>query len=191
MALPFLSTFLTPSTESKLCVIALEADAHTWYPYRFSAGLSKNEPWLNGAVERIEREIQQLEVYNIPRDRIMIGGFSQGACVAAKYVMTYPAKYWGIFILSGALPGLFSHVINSFSGLEQFEGVDLKGARIFVACGDSDMLVNAQAAEWTAWVLSRMGAKVEKRIYEGLMHSVCDDEKAVLKSWVSEMITMG
>jgi phospholipase/carboxylesterase len=55
---------------------------------------------------RIEREIVELEGHGIPRNRIMIAGFSQGGCLAARFVLTYPAEYWGVFILSGALPGL-------------------------------------------------------------------------------------
>jgi len=129
----FVSTLLTPTTESKLCIITPAADDRSWYPAPFSADWSKNEPYLNAAVERVEREVQQLEALGISRDKIMIGGFSQGACVAAKYIMTYPGKYWGIFILSGALPGMVSSVVNSFSGVE---GVDLRGTKVLVGCGD-------------------------------------------------------
>ena len=180
----FASTLLTPTTESKLCIIAPAADDRSWYPERFSADWSKNEPYLNAAIERVEREVQQLEASGISREKIMIGGFSQGACVTAKYIVTYPGKYWGIFILSGALPGMFSYVVNSLSGLED---VDLRGTRVLVGCGDSDPLVKAKAAEWTADIISKTGAVVEKRIYPGLRHSINDDEKLVLKGWVAEM----
>ena len=184
IALPFVSTLLTPTTESKLCIIAPAADDRSWYPARFSADWSKNEPYLNAAIERVEREVQQLEASGISRDKIMIGGFSQGACVTAKYIMTYPGKYWGIFILSGALPGMFSYVVNSLSGIEE---VDLRGTRVLVGCGDSDPLVMTRAAEWTADIISKTGAVVDKRIYPGLMHSINEDEKNVLKGWVAEM----
>jgi predicted esterase len=118
----------------------------------------------------------------------MIGGFSQGACLTAKYIMTYPAQYWGIFILSGALPGLVEYVINSVTlGVEQFPGVDLRGTRVLVGCGDSDPLIKAQWAELTAAVISKTGALVDKRIYRGLGHSICDDEKGVLRSWAEEI----
>jgi phospholipase/carboxylesterase len=180
----FASTLLTPTTESKLCIVAPAADDRSWYPERFSADWSKNEPYLNAAIERVEREVQQLEALGISRDKIMIGGFSQGACVTAKYIMTYPGKYWGIFILSGALPGIVSYVANKLSGLED---VDLRGTRVLVGCGDSDPLVMARAAEWTADIISKTGAVVDKRIYPGLMHSINDDEKNVLKGWVADM----
>ena len=181
---PFASILLTPATESKLCIVAPAADDYSWYPERFSADWSKNEPYLNAAIERVEREVQQLEASGISRDKIMIGGFSQGACVATKYIMTYPKKYWGIFILSGALPGMFSYGVNSLSGVED---VDLRGTRVLVGCGDSDHLVSAIAAEWTAGILSKTGAAVDKRIYPGLVHSINDDEKNVLKGWAAEM----
>lgn len=184
IAAPFVSSLLTPATESKLCIIAPAADDRSWYPERFSDDRSKNEPYLNAAIERVEREVQQLEASGISRDKIMIGGFSQGACVIAKYIMTYPGRYWGIFILSGALPGMFSYVVNSLSGIED---VDLRGTRVLVGCGDSDPLVNARAAKWTADIISQTGAAVDRRIYPGLLHSINDDEKSVLKAWTAEI----
>jgi phospholipase/carboxylesterase len=187
ITIPFLTSLLTPTTESKLCVFAPAAEDRTWYPNRYSVDWLENEPYLNGAIERVEREVQQLESYGITRDKIIIGGFSQGACVIAKYIMTYPAKYWGIFILSGALPGLFNYFVNSVANVEQFSGVDLRGTRVLVGCGDSDRLIKSTAADWTAVVISKTGALVDKRIYEGLGHRICDDEKSVLTSWVEEL----
>jgi len=146
-----------------------------------------NEPWLTGALQRVEQEVRLLEAGGITRDKIMIGGFSQGSCVAAKYVLNYPAKYWGVFILSGAVPGLFKYVMNSFRGLEEFEGISLEGTRVLVGCGDSDPMIGVRAAEWTAWVMEKVGASVDKRIYEGMAHTVCDDEMNALREWINEV----
>ena len=123
----------------------------------------------------------------ITRDKIIIGGFSQGACLTAQFLLKNPAKYWGAFIFSGAIPGLFEYAINLKSGENIFEGVDLKGTRVFVGCGDSDPLIRARAAEWSAWVFERAGAEVKKGIYEGLGHSICKEELEVLKGWVQEV----
>lgn len=120
----------------------------------------------------------------------MIGGFSQGACVAAKYALTYPARYWGVFILSGALPGMFKYVLGSFQGLEEYRDVDLKGTRVFVGCGDTDPLIRPRMVEWTGGVFSHFGATVDERVYEGLGHGINQDERDVLRGWVSEMISM-
>jgi len=190
IALSFARPLLTSSTgiTSKLCIIAPAADNRTWYPHPYSRDWSQNEPWLTGAIDRVEREIQQLEEQGIARDKIMIGGFSQGACVAAKFVLKYPAKYWGVFILSGAVPGLFDYVRNSFRGLERFEGADLQGTRVLVACGDSDRLVMVQAVEWSVWVMQQVHADVDKRIYEGMGHTICEDEMEVIKGWINEAV---
>ena len=148
----------------------------------------ENEPWLSGAVERVEREVQGLERRGIPREKIMIGGFSQGASVAAKYALTYPAKYWGLFILSGALPGMLKHVIDNLHCVEEPLDSNLQGTRVFVACGDSDPFIMLRAVDWTANIFSRAGSVVEKRVYEGLGHGINQDERDVLTGWVSEMI---
>jgi phospholipase/carboxylesterase len=150
---------------------------------------SKNEPWLHGAVERVEREVQQLARCGITRDKIMIGGFSQGACLAAKYILTYPARYWGVFILSGAVPGLVQYYVKGAWEVEQFQGVDLTGTRVFIGFGDSDPLLKRIGLEGTAEALSKVGASVDTRIYSGLGHSICEDERIVIRGWVNEMDT--
>jgi predicted esterase len=190
IAIPLITTLLTPSTESKLRIVAPAAQDRTWYPHVYTTPQSENEPWLTAAVDRVEKEVRTLENNGITRDKIIIGGFSQGACLTAMYLLKYPAKYWGAFIFSGAIPGLFSYVMEAKSGDEgEFDGVDLRGTRVFVGCGDSDPLIRARAAEWTAWVFQGRGAEVKKQIYEGLGHSVCKEELEVLKSWVQEMAT--
>jgi len=190
IAIPLITTFLTPGTESRLRIVAPAAQDRTWYPHVYTAAQSQNEPFLTGAIERVEREVRALEDNGITRDKIMIGGFSQGACLTARFLLKYPAKYWGTFVFSGAIPGLFSYVMETRGrGEDEFEGVDLRGTRVFVGCGDSDPLIGARAAEWTAWVFQRRGAEVTKRIYEGLGHSICKEELEVLKGWVQEMAT--
>ena len=138
---------------------------------------------------RVEREIHQLEACGIPRENIMLGGFSQGACVAAKFVLTYPAKYWGVFILSGAVPGLAVYVVKSVvaEGDAELAAVDLHGTRVFVGCGDSDPLCHSRWADLTAGVIAKTGAIVDRRIYPGIGHVICDDERNVIRSWVEEM----
>jgi predicted esterase len=150
-------------------------------------GVAVNEPFITGAVDRVEREVRQLEGDGIPRERIIIGGFSQGACLASKFAFTYPARYGGLFVLSGALPGLLSLVRNDVR-MEGFESVNLDGTRVLIACGDSDPLVPVIAPEGTAWAFGQVGAVVDKRIYQGMGHTICQDEKDVLKYCIEEMI---
>jgi predicted esterase len=185
----FFETFLSPETEHKICVVVPAAEDRVWYPTTFNRDWSVNEPWLSAAVERVEREVQGLERGGIPRERIMIGGFSQGACISAKFILTYPNKYWGVFLLSGAIPGPFAHEVNNLSGLEKLADKDLRGTRVFVGCGESDRHIPAKAAKWTAWVLRRAKANVDERIYEGMGHVISTDELAVLKSWAQEVTT--
>jgi predicted esterase len=173
---------------SRLCILAPAAQDRSWYPQRLTDPNASNEWHLHGAMARVEREIQQLEACGIQRENIMLGGFSQGACIAAKFIMTYPARYWGVFILSGAVPGLAGYVVQRFvQGDEELAAVDLRGTRVFVGCGDSDPLCRSRWADLTAEVLSKTGAIVNRRIYPGMGHVVCDDERNVIRSWVAEI----
>jgi phospholipase/carboxylesterase len=187
IALSFARPLLNTSITSKLCIIAPTAENRIWYPHPYSRDWSQNEPWLAASIERVEREIKQLEEKGISRDKIMVGGFSQGACVAAKYVLSYPARYWGVFIFSGAVPGLFDYVMNNSRRAEMLNGVDLQGTRVFLACGDSERRLMVQAIEWSARVMEQVNGTVDKRIYQGMGHTICDDEMEVLRGWLDEV----
>jgi predicted esterase len=52
--------------------------------------LEQNEPYLSGALAKVESIVKKVEAQGIPPEKIFIGGFSQGACLAAEYVIRNP-----------------------------------------------------------------------------------------------------
>jgi predicted esterase len=145
-----------------------------------------NARHLEGAKARIEPEIVELEGHGIPRNRIMIAGFSQGGCLAARFVLTYPEEYWGVFILSGALPGLVKQGEHTVvEGVDDVAAIDLHFTRVFVGCGDSDPMCLSEWADSTAEIFEKVRANVDKRIYSGMGHLVNDDERDAIKLLVA------
>src|SRR5688572_15403340 len=65
--------------------LAPEAHGHTWYPYSFLTDIAANEPYLSSALAVIDRLVTDLAVAGIPRERVMLLGFSQGACLASEF----------------------------------------------------------------------------------------------------------
>src|SRR4051794_12570073 len=84
---------------------APQAANATWYPYRFMEPLERNEPWLSSALEVVDSLFQPARAANIPDEKIMLLGFSQGACLATEYAARHAKKYGGIVGLSGGLIG--------------------------------------------------------------------------------------
>lgn len=65
----------------ELAYLAPQAAGNTWYPQSFLMPLAQNEPYLSSALQRIGEVVAQVESAGISAARIIVGGFSQGACL--------------------------------------------------------------------------------------------------------------
>lgn len=150
--------------------LAPQARGNTWYPYRFLAPFEQNEPYLSSALRVLDDVLSDLQGRGIPLERIMLGGFSQGACLVAEYAARRAQRYGGIFVLSGALMG-------PDGTPREYEG-DLMGTPVFLGCSDQDFHIPLERVKESTVVFQSMGADVTERIYPGMGHTVNDDEIA-------------
>jgi len=162
--------------------IAPQAAGHTWYPYRFLAPLEHNEPFLSSALAYIERMFTQVEAAGISRDRVILGGFSQGACLAAEFVVRHAGRCGGLFVLSGGLIGPPGTTWPSDGRLERVP--------IFLGCGTADPHIPLDRVQETALVFRGMGAEVTERIYPGMGHMINQDELDYVRDMM-QAITSG
>lgn len=156
--------------------LAPQAMRNTWYPNSFLAPIESNEPGRTSGLRVIADAVEVVEDANIPPERILLLGFSQGACLASEYVATNPRRYGGLAALSG---GLIGETVEA----EEYDG-DLEGTPVFLGCSDSDPHIPEERVHETASVLNALGGDVTSRIYEGMGHTVNADEIAT----VSDMI---
>jgi phospholipase/carboxylesterase len=63
----------------QLAYFAPEAAGNVWYPNSFLAPLESNQPWVSSALNKVGAVLQLAEKAGISADRVVIGGFSQGA----------------------------------------------------------------------------------------------------------------
>jgi predicted esterase len=103
-----------------------------------------------------------------PTDRIMLLGFSQGACLALEFAVRHAARYGGIAALSGGLIGPPGTTWNNPGSFE--------GTPVFLGCSDVDSHIPQERVAESAEVFDRMGAFVTKRLYAGMGHTVNADE---------------
>lgn len=148
--------------------LAPQAAGNTWYPYSFLMPLAQNEPWLSSALRRVAQVVAEVETAGIPAARLVLGGFSQGACLAAEYAARHARRLGGLLLFSGGLIGP--------PGTPRDYGGALDGTPVFLGCSDVDPHIPAWRVEETATVLARMGAVVDKRIYPRLGHTINQDE---------------
>ena len=152
----------------KIVFLAPKAQNHTWYPYSFLSPLEQNQPHLNSAIQSIYNAIQHAVNNGIAHHRIILLGFSQGACLASEFAARHPAKYAGVVALSGG-------VIGSSFQPELYAG-DLDNTPYFIGCSDVDPHIPEQRVHESASLLKRLNAQVTKRIYPELGHTINSDE---------------
>ncbi|GIW07616.1 MAG: phospholipase/carboxylesterase [Dehalococcoidia bacterium] len=148
--------------------LAPEAAGQTWYPFSFLAPLDQNEPWLSSALALVGDLVTQVEAAGVLAERIVIGGFSQGACLAADWVIRTPRRYGGLIAFSGGAIGPL--------GTQWNDTGDLAGMPAFLGCSTNDPHVPEERVRETAAHLERLGAVVDCRIYPGLGHTINRDE---------------
>ena len=151
-----------------LAFLAPQAEGYTWYPNRFIFPVEHNEPYLSDALKVIEDLVKQAEAQGIPNQKIFIGGFSQGACLASEYVIRNPKRYGGLIVFSGGY-------IGPLDMQRQPEG-DLSGMPVFLGCSDVDPHIPLQRVKETTSLLTAMGARVAEKIYINMGHTINDDE---------------
>jgi predicted esterase len=152
----------------RIAWLAPQAAGHTWYPYSFLAPIPQNEPWLTSALDKLARTVQQVEQAGIAREKLVIAGFSQGACLASEFVARHAARYGGLIGFSG---GLIGPPGTKF----RYEG-NLAGTPIFLGGVDPDPHVPWQRVEESVAALSALGGEVASKRYPGLPHGINQDE---------------
>ncbi len=165
----------------EVAALAPQAAGNTWYPHRFLAPLEANEPYLSSALASVDRQVEQAVSAGIPRERIVVLGFSQGACLSLEYAARNPARYGGIVSLSGGLIGP--------EGVPLEHDGTLEGTPVFLGVSDNDFHVPADRVAESAAVFEGMGADVTARLYPGIGHTVVDDELDYVRDLLAKLTT--
>lgn len=162
-------------------LLAPQAAGGTWYPQSFLAPRLQNEPHLSSALALVARVLGTIRKAEIPDERIMILGFSQGACLAAEFAARHATGFGGVFVLTGGLIG------RDLSARDQYTG-SFAGCPVLLASGDPDPHVPWSRVEETAAVFRGMGAEVELVRYPGRPHTVSEDELARVRKRAREVV---
>lgn len=163
--------------QSEVAYLAPQAAGYVWYPNRFVAPIASNEPYLTSALQAVDDLVKQVEAAGIPKEKIIIAGFSQGACLALDYSARHATTYGGVVAFSG---GLIGETLDPARYPDDFGGTP-----IFLGCSDIDPHIPLKRVQESTQLLQTMGAEVTERIYKGMGHTINTDEVA----WVQERLT--
>jgi len=166
--------------QSGVAYLAPQAAGNEWYPNSFLAPVEQNEPGRTSGLEAVAGAVQRATDAGIATDRVLVVGFSQGACLASEFVARNPARYGGLAALSG---GLIGETIDP----GDYEG-DLAGTPAFFGCSDADPHIPEERVHETAGIFERLNAAVTKRLYAGMGHGVNQDEIDHVSGMVADLL---
>ena len=159
--------------------LAPTAKDNTWYPYGFMEAKEKNELLLSSALAVYDSLIRTVVEKGIPKERIVLLGFSQGACLTAEYAVRHAERYGAIVLFTG---GLIGPPGTSWSYPGSFHGTP-----VFLGTSDVDEFVPLGRVQESTAVFRQMGAQVIERVYPGMDHIVNDDEIAIARAMMQEV----
>ncbi len=147
---------------------APEAEGNTWYPHPFLRSTEENQPALNRSLGIIEDCVAVLADKGFERERVVLWGFSQGACLLAHSVLTTgPLTSGGIILFTGGYIGSQEITLPV--------GAPLTGVDVVMRSIDQDPWVPRHRVEDTARLLTRAGAIVDLRVDAGDEHIVTNE----------------
>jgi predicted esterase len=158
--------------------LAPQAEGNRWYPNPFTAPLESNEPYLSSALRVLETLLAKVEK-TIPAQRVVLLGFSQGACLALEFAVRHARRYGGVVGLSGGLIGP--------DGTPRDYPGSFEGTPVFLGCSDVDPHIRKDRVLEAAEVFKRMNASVTVRLYPGMGHTVNSDEIEAVREIVESL----
>ena len=154
--------------DERVVYLAPQAAGHTWYPNSFLAPISQNEPWLSSALAKVGETIQLALEAGLTLDRIVVCGFSQGACLTSEFVARNPTRYGAVVAFTGGLIGP--------PDIDLHHPGNLAETPALFSSGDPDPHVPWARVAASAKQFIAMGAEVQLQRLAGRPHTISAPE---------------
>jgi phospholipase/carboxylesterase len=159
--------------------LAPEAPGGAWYPRPFRAPLRDNEPYLSASLALIAEILALLNEGGLGAERVILFGFSQGACLGLEYAARHAQRYGGIVGLSGGLIGP--------DDTPREDGGSMDGSPVFLGCSDADPFIPQYRVENAADWFEQHSAAVTLRLYTNMEHTVNENEMEFVRGLMANL----
>lgn len=142
----------------------------------------QDEAGIRESSRMLELLIEREHERGIPRENIVLAGFSQGGAIAIHTALRYSHRLAGLMGLSTWLP-LADRFGEEVANDEQGQLRDLP---VFMAHGTFDPMLPIALGREAREVLDDAGYKVEWHEYP-MAHAVCGEELADISTWLTSI----
>jgi len=160
--------FVLPHAHYQPVTINQGFEMRAWYDlYDLSLEKDEDERGMEKSSTFINKLIEEQILLGIKPEKIIVGGFSQGAAMSFYLGLKHPEKLGGIAALSGYLP-LKERLLESINN-------DLKSIPIFMGHGLYDNVIDIKIANSSFEKLSNKLSAVGFEKYD-MGHELCEKE---------------
>jgi phospholipase/carboxylesterase len=151
-----------------------------WYDIlTLDRGGPQDDAGIRESGRLLEMLIEREHGRDIPYEKIVLAGFSQGGAIALHTALRYPQRLAGLMALSTYLP-----LQDSFdSEVAANTAAQPRTLPIFMAHGSIDPMLPMALGQHSHRLLEAAGYQVEWHDYP-MAHAVCADEIAAIRNWL-------
>lgn len=151
---------------------------HGWFD--LSNGLSVDPAQVSAACAQVEAFIETaLETYPIDKNRLLLGGFSQGGFVAYQIGLHAPERFAGLMALSSWLPTEFIADITRTPALEQLPALIVHGLE--------DPVIPSERGHESRDALLGLGVPTVYREFS-MGHEIKQEALHTILGWIDEKV---
>ena len=156
-----------------------KSDGVAWYDVRAVDPLTEDgRSQLDTALARLSQTIATVEA-ECPGVPMVLGGFSQGACLSVEYLMRRGPWDGAACFLTGCRVGVSS---------DDRPVARIEGMPIYASCGDQDPWIPSANHTEMCQILIEQGARLRTDIFPGRDHSVTQTERKALQAMLDALV---
>jgi predicted esterase len=157
----------------KVRYILPQAENGQWFPKSLMAPIEENEPQLSASLAHYAALIDATLARGLALERIVLGGFDEGASLTAEYLTRRPRSYGGAFILTGGM--------LDASAIGRRPGSGLLAVPVYISGSETDLDVPIDRIRGTIRTLQAGGALITSHIFPDRPQVITQDEIAELQ----------
>jgi len=171
--------FIFPNAPQRPVTINMGMRMRAWYDILQMGGGEEDEAGIRASQSQLEELISRETKKGVPRNKIVLAGFSQGGAIALQTALRHRERIAGVMALSTYLP------LSKTLAKERTTANG--GLPIFMAHGQYDNMIGIDRAVQSRDALAALGYPVQWHEYP-MPHSVCPEEISDIAAFLQRIL---